>query len=88
MKRTWTIIGVADVALSVDWYQSLFGQPKSAPAHDYFGKARDLRWPRWRAWRISSVCKTFERIKSHGIRKKAGLPIASTPSMAAARLPS
>jgi hypothetical protein len=30
MKCTWTIIGVADVARSFKWYQSLFGQPKSA----------------------------------------------------------
>jgi len=41
MKRTWTIIGVADVARSFDWYQSLFGQAKSAPAHDYFGQVCD-----------------------------------------------
>jgi catechol 2,3-dioxygenase-like lactoylglutathione lyase family enzyme len=41
MKRIWTIIGVADVARSVDWYQSLFGQPKSAPAHDFFGQIVD-----------------------------------------------
>jgi catechol 2,3-dioxygenase-like lactoylglutathione lyase family enzyme len=41
MKRTWTIIGVADVARSFDWYQSLFGQPTSAPAHDYFGQILD-----------------------------------------------
>jgi catechol 2,3-dioxygenase-like lactoylglutathione lyase family enzyme len=41
MKRTWTIIGVADVARSVSWYQSLFGQPQSAPAHDYFGQILD-----------------------------------------------
>ena len=41
MKRTWTIIGVADVARSFDWYQSLFGQPKSKPAHDYFGQLLD-----------------------------------------------
>lgn len=41
MKRTWTIIGVADVARSFDWYQSLFGQSKSAPAHDYFGQILD-----------------------------------------------
>ena len=41
MKRTWTIIGVADVAHSFDWYQSLFGQPKSAPAHDFFGQILD-----------------------------------------------
>ena len=41
MKRTWTIIGVADVARSFEWYQSLFGQPRSAPAHDYFGQILD-----------------------------------------------
>ena len=41
MKRTWTIIGVADVARSFGWYQSLFGQPQSAPAHDYFGQILD-----------------------------------------------
>ena len=41
MKRTWTIIGVADVARSYHWYQSLFGQPPSAPAHDYFGQILD-----------------------------------------------
>ena len=41
MKRTWTIIGVADVARSVSWYQSLFGQPKTAPAHQYFGQVLD-----------------------------------------------
>jgi catechol 2,3-dioxygenase-like lactoylglutathione lyase family enzyme len=41
MKRTWTIIGVADVARSCRWYQSLFGQPESAPAHDYFGQILD-----------------------------------------------
>ena len=41
MKRTWTIIGVADVARSCDWYHSLFGQPKSPPAHDYFGTILD-----------------------------------------------
>jgi catechol 2,3-dioxygenase-like lactoylglutathione lyase family enzyme len=41
MKRTWTILGVADVAHSCNWYQSLFGQPTSAPAHDYFGQILD-----------------------------------------------
>ena len=41
MKRTWTIIGVADVARSLDWYHSLFGQQTSAPAHDYFGQLLD-----------------------------------------------
>lgn len=41
MKRTWTIIGVRDVAVSFEWYQSLFGQPKSAPAHDHWGQLLD-----------------------------------------------
>jgi len=41
MKRTWTIIGVRDLAGSFNWYQSLFGQPETAPAHDYFGQIVD-----------------------------------------------
>jgi catechol 2,3-dioxygenase-like lactoylglutathione lyase family enzyme len=41
MKRTWTIIGVADVAASFKWYGSLFGQPEAAPAHDDFGQILD-----------------------------------------------
>ncbi len=41
MKRTWTIIGVADVATSFNWYQSLLGLPPSAPAHSYFGQILD-----------------------------------------------
>jgi catechol 2,3-dioxygenase-like lactoylglutathione lyase family enzyme len=41
MRRIWTIIGVADVALSLDWYQELLGLPKSPPAHEYFGQATD-----------------------------------------------
>jgi len=41
MKRTWTIIGVDDVARSFKWYQSLFGQPATRPAHDYFGQVLD-----------------------------------------------
>jgi catechol 2,3-dioxygenase-like lactoylglutathione lyase family enzyme len=41
MKRTWTIIGVADVARSLRWYQALFGQAESAPAHEYFGQLCD-----------------------------------------------
>lgn len=41
MKRTWTIIGVADVARSIAWYQNLFGQPITAPAHEYFGQLLD-----------------------------------------------
>jgi catechol 2,3-dioxygenase-like lactoylglutathione lyase family enzyme len=41
MKRTWTIIGVRDVAASTRWYQALFGQPKTPPAHDHFGQIVD-----------------------------------------------
>ena len=41
MKRTWTIIGVCDVPKSFKWYQSLFGQRPSAPAHSDFGQLLD-----------------------------------------------
>lgn len=41
MKRTWTIIGVGNVAASLEWYQALFGQPATRPAHDYFGQILD-----------------------------------------------
>lgn len=41
MKRTWTIVGVADVPRSMRWYQTLFGQPAAPPAHDYFGQISD-----------------------------------------------
>lgn len=41
MRRTWTIIGVADVSRSFRWYQSLLGLPESAPAHEYFGQILD-----------------------------------------------
>lgn len=55
MKRTWTIIGVADVARSFKWYQSLFGHPETRPAHDYWGQLLDtdgtvlLCLPQWGA---------------------------------------
>jgi catechol 2,3-dioxygenase-like lactoylglutathione lyase family enzyme len=41
MKRLWTIIGVRDVAASFKWYQTLFGQTPTAPAHDHFGQILD-----------------------------------------------
>ena len=41
MKRTWTIIGVRNVPGSFKWYQSLFGQPETSPAHDDFGQIVD-----------------------------------------------
>jgi catechol 2,3-dioxygenase-like lactoylglutathione lyase family enzyme len=41
VRRTWTIIGVADVPGSCNWYQSLLGLPPTAPAHDHFGQILD-----------------------------------------------
>ncbi len=41
MKRIWAIIGVGDVPRSCEWYQTLFGQPVTPPAHDYFGQILD-----------------------------------------------
>ena len=42
MRRTWTIIGVENVADSFKWYQSLLGLPETVPAHEYFGQILDL----------------------------------------------
>ncbi len=42
MRRTWTIIAVADVLRSCNWYQSLLGLPEAPPAHSYFGRVLDL----------------------------------------------
>jgi catechol 2,3-dioxygenase-like lactoylglutathione lyase family enzyme len=41
MKRTWTIIGVSDVAVSLKWYQALFGQTEAPPSHEHFGQILD-----------------------------------------------
>lgn len=41
MRRTWTVIGVRDVARSFEWYQSLLGTGPSAPAHSFFGQIID-----------------------------------------------
>lgn len=41
MTQTWTILGVDDVTASLRWYQTLFGQPPTAPAHDYFAQVVD-----------------------------------------------
>jgi catechol 2,3-dioxygenase-like lactoylglutathione lyase family enzyme len=41
MRRTWTIIGVADVAASHRWYQALLGLPVTVPAHAYFSQILD-----------------------------------------------
>ncbi len=41
MIRTWTIIGVADVARSLRWYQVLLDRPPVEAAHEYFGQLTD-----------------------------------------------
>jgi len=41
MKRTWTIIGVADVYTSFMWYQTLLDLPETTPAHEDFGQLVD-----------------------------------------------
>jgi catechol 2,3-dioxygenase-like lactoylglutathione lyase family enzyme len=41
MKRTWTIIGVRNVASSCRWYQSLLGLAETPPAHEYWGQIID-----------------------------------------------
>jgi catechol 2,3-dioxygenase-like lactoylglutathione lyase family enzyme len=41
VRRTWTIIGASDVPRSTEWYQALFGQSATPPAHDYFGQILD-----------------------------------------------
>ena len=41
MKRIWTIIGVSDVAVSLRWYQALFGQTMTPAAHEYFARVVD-----------------------------------------------
>ena len=38
MNGLWTIIGVDDVTGSLHWYQALFGQARTNPAHDDFGQ--------------------------------------------------
>jgi catechol 2,3-dioxygenase-like lactoylglutathione lyase family enzyme len=41
VNRTWTIVGVRDVAVSYRWYQSLFGQSDTQPGHAYFAQILD-----------------------------------------------
>jgi catechol 2,3-dioxygenase-like lactoylglutathione lyase family enzyme len=41
VNRTWTIIGVGDVARSFQWYQTLLGLPRTAPGHDHWGQILD-----------------------------------------------
>jgi catechol 2,3-dioxygenase-like lactoylglutathione lyase family enzyme len=41
MRRTWTIIGVQNVAASLAWYQTLLGIATSQPAHNYWSQIVD-----------------------------------------------
>ncbi|WP_166206614.1 VOC family protein [Cognatiluteimonas telluris] len=41
MRRLWTIIGVADVAVALRWYQSLLGLAMTPAAHGDFGQVLD-----------------------------------------------
>jgi catechol 2,3-dioxygenase-like lactoylglutathione lyase family enzyme len=73
MKRTWTIIGVRDVPGSFRWYQSLFGQAESAPAHDHFGQIVDtdgtvlLCLHRWGEHEHPSLAKPDEGTPGNGL---------------------
>ena len=73
MKRTWTVIGVADVALSFSWYQSLFGQTKTQPAHEYWGQILDsdgtvlLCLHKWGAHEHPSLASADEVTPGNGL---------------------
>ena len=73
MKRTWTIIGVRDVPGSFKWYQSLFGQPETLPAHDHFGQILDtdgtvlLCLHRWGAHEHPSLMSPDEASPGNGL---------------------
>jgi catechol 2,3-dioxygenase-like lactoylglutathione lyase family enzyme len=73
MKRTWTIIGVRDVPGSYRWYQSLLGQPGTAPAHDHFGQILDtdgtvlLCLHQWGAHEHPSLASPDHAIPGNGL---------------------
>jgi catechol 2,3-dioxygenase-like lactoylglutathione lyase family enzyme len=73
MKRTWTIIGVGDVPTSCKWYQSLFGQSQTPPAHDHFGQILDsdgtvlLCLHRWGAHEHPSLNSRDEATPGNGL---------------------
>jgi catechol 2,3-dioxygenase-like lactoylglutathione lyase family enzyme len=73
MKRTWTIIGVNDVPASFAWYQSLFGQPKTPPGHDYFGQILDadgtvlLCLHQWGSHEHPSLMRPHEASRGNGL---------------------
>jgi catechol 2,3-dioxygenase-like lactoylglutathione lyase family enzyme len=73
MKRIWTIIAVRDVPASCTWYQSLFGQPRTPPAHDYFGQVLDtdgtvlLCFHRWGAHEHPSLMTPDQAPPGNGL---------------------
>lgn len=73
MRRTWTIIGVRDVAASVEWYQSLFGQTVLPSGHDHFGQILDedgtvlLCLHRWGAHEHPSLMSPDEGSPGNGL---------------------
>jgi catechol 2,3-dioxygenase-like lactoylglutathione lyase family enzyme len=73
MKRTWTIIGVSDVAGSSKWYQALFGQLETPPAHDHFGQILDtdgtvlICLHRWGAHEHPSLTSTGQAPPGNGL---------------------
>ena len=73
MKRTWTIIGVGDVTASFKWYQSLFGQAETPPAHADFGQLLDtdgtvlLCLHQWGAHEHPSLMKPDEASPGNGL---------------------
>jgi hypothetical protein len=73
MKRTWTIVGVRDVAGSFKWYQSLFGQPETPPSHDDFGQILDtdgtvlLCLHQWGAHEHPSLMSPHEASPGNGL---------------------
>ena len=77
MKRTWTIIGVRDVAHSFKWYQSLFGQPETQPHHDYFGQLLDEDGTVLLCLHLGAVMALFATLPygkfGHGIFRSAAL---------------
>jgi hypothetical protein len=72
MIRTWTILGVRDVPQSFRWYQSLFGQPATHPAHAYFGQLRDADGT------VLLSCTSGARMRIH----RCGAPTARPPATA------
>jgi len=73
MKRTWTIVGVADVGNSLKWYQSLFGQKATVPAHDFWAQVFDddgtvlICLHQWGAHEHPTLIKPSDRDQGNGL---------------------